>query len=155
MTYGEHAQQARRRAGLTTRQLQELSGVSRNTITLIELDRCYSALNKVLKITEALGIGLNEYFGIAPSKPHWEERGEESIGAFAKYQREHVFLLSKVDLSKRSGVNDMTIYTLETEKRQAATLTVLVLAKALGLSPDEYIGNPCPAVSRGKMETED
>lgn len=123
--------------------------MSRGTISLLEQDQCYSSLAKVMSITKVLGIGLNEYFGFRPNKPVWEERGEDGVGAFAEYLRTEVYFLTKEELARRSGVSTATIYCLETGRRDPYTLTVLLLAEALHITPDEYIGNPCLRSRKG------
>lgn len=59
---------ARVRAGMTIEQLSEASGVSRQTILNLGSGKHYGDLKTWLKLSHALGIGLDELLA-----PVWEE----------------------------------------------------------------------------------
>jgi transcriptional regulator with XRE-family HTH domain len=50
-------------------------------------------------------------------------------------------LLSQVDLAKRSGIAASTINRLEVKGQLARYVTVRKLAEALGVKPEELVGN--------------
>ncbi len=64
---GRRIQQLRESRGLTQRELQELSLVSRSYLSRIEIGQMTPSLGTVEKISEALGIGLNRFFLSQPS----------------------------------------------------------------------------------------
>lgn len=49
--------------------------------------------------------------------------------------------LSQYELSELSGVTQKTIWALEHDKNNGSVTTVELLADALGLSIDEYVGH--------------
>ncbi len=49
--------------------------------------------------------------------------------------------LSQYELADLSGVTQKTIYALEHDKNNGSVTTVELLADALGLSIDEYVGH--------------
>lgn len=49
--------------------------------------------------------------------------------------------LSQYELADLSGVTQKTIYALENNKNNGSVTTVELLADALGLSIDEYVGH--------------
>lgn len=49
--------------------------------------------------------------------------------------------LSQYDLAELSGVTQKTIWALENNKNNGSVTTVELLADALGLSIDEYVGH--------------
>ena len=49
--------------------------------------------------------------------------------------------LSQYELAELSGVTQKTIYALEHDKNNGSVTTVELLADALGLSIDEYVGH--------------
>lgn len=49
--------------------------------------------------------------------------------------------LSQYELSELSGVTQKTIWALENNKNNGSVTTVELLADALGLSIDEYVGH--------------
>jgi len=71
MTRGEHMREARRKAGLTLRQLGEKSGVQFGTIARIEQGRNNGSLATVELLADALGLSIDAYTG-------HEVKGEEN-----------------------------------------------------------------------------
>jgi transcriptional regulator with XRE-family HTH domain len=63
-----------------------------------------------------------------------------TIGEAAKEARLKKWF-SLQDLAERSGVSKNTIYRLETGRSEPSITTVELLADALGISIDEYIGH--------------
>lgn len=49
--------------------------------------------------------------------------------------------LNQYELAELSGVTQKTIYALEHDKNNGSVTTVELLADALGLSIDEYVGH--------------
>lgn len=64
MTQGEYMRRARQQAGLTIVQLSELSGVTKKTITDLELGHTsYGRLDNITLLADALGLSIDEYVG--------------------------------------------------------------------------------------------
>lgn len=64
MTQGEYMRRARQQAGLTIVQLSELSGVTKKTITDLELGHVsYGRLDNIMLLADALGLSIDEYVG--------------------------------------------------------------------------------------------
>lgn len=63
MTRGESMKRARRRAGLTLRQLEERSGIRAGTISRLEQDKQEGMLSTVSTLAAALGLSVDEYTG--------------------------------------------------------------------------------------------
>lgn len=59
--------------------------------------------------------------------------------------------LSQYELAELSGVTQKTIWALEHDKNNGSVTTVELLADALGLSIDEYVGHKVVKY-RGKKE---
>lgn len=144
MTYGQAAKRARLKSFYSVMDLSRLLGINSDAIRLLEANRRLPMLDAIQAIAKALNVSLNEYLGIQPSNYFWEEREEgESIYEFMKMQRKSRFL-SPERLALMADVSPCTIRKIESGETNPRTATVIILAKALGLSPDEYLGNPCP-----------
>ncbi len=63
MKRGEAMKRARRRAGLTLRQLEERSGVRAGTISRLERGLQAGRFSTILALAEALGLTVDEYIG--------------------------------------------------------------------------------------------
>ena len=63
MTRGEAMKKARRRAGLTLRQLEERSGVRAGTISRLERGVQLGRYATILALADALGLTVDEYTG--------------------------------------------------------------------------------------------
>ena len=70
MTRGEHMREARRKAGLSLRQLEEKSGVHYQTIWRIEQGNNNGTINIIELLADALGMSIDAYTG-------HEVKGEE------------------------------------------------------------------------------
>lgn len=144
MTYGDHAKQARRRADFSIQDLSKRAGVLEETIRRIEQGVRLSRIDTVSNIAEALGIGIDEYFGIQPRHYFWEERTGDICEHIIAQRRAQFLTVERLALM--AEVSPVTLRDIESGKTtRPLTTTVLMLAAALNLSPDEYLGNPCPA----------
>ena len=63
MNRGEAMKKARRRAGLTLRQLEERSGVRAGTISRLERGLQSARFSTILALAGALGLSVDEYTG--------------------------------------------------------------------------------------------
>ena len=63
MNRGEAMARARRKAGLSQRQLSDLSGLSKTTIARLELGLHNGSITTVELLADALGISIDEYVG--------------------------------------------------------------------------------------------
>lgn len=63
MNRGEAMKKARRRAGLTLRQLEERSGVRACTISRLERGLQAARFSTILALAGALGLSVDEYTG--------------------------------------------------------------------------------------------
>lgn len=68
MTIGEAMKAARKKAGLTQKQLAEKSGVTQPSISVYEQDERYPSLFIVTDLADALGITVDEYVGHSVKK---------------------------------------------------------------------------------------
>ena len=146
MTMGEHARLARIAAGLTVTKLAGDAGLRESNIYNIETDKRSPSLVQLVSITSVLRIGMDEYLGLPPRRPFWEERNRRttSPGEWARYLRAEKHFLSLRELSDRSGVNTQTITHFEKGRTVPRLNVLLELANAMDMSLDEYIGNPYP-----------
>ena len=147
MTYGEHARKAREAKGYgTPKALALTAGVPVSRIQTLESDAALPRLSCVLAIVSTLGIGLNEYLGFNAKDIFWPER-EGTIGEHARWIRDSRFM-TRVELESLSGVSRSTIKNIEAGSHDPHLISVILLADALGISPDEYIGQPHQAKRR-------
>ena len=63
MTRGEHMRKARRKAGLTLRELAQRSGLGYNSISQIELGKREPNIVTAELLADALGLTIDEYVG--------------------------------------------------------------------------------------------
>lgn len=63
MTMGEAAKKARKKARLTLRELEELSGYSHQTICNFENNVKTPKITTVIDLADTLGISVDEYIG--------------------------------------------------------------------------------------------
>lgn len=142
MTYREHAKQARLNAGYSLTELEKKAGLSHNVISKIERGRNLPTFHTLMAVTKALGIGVDEYFGIKPVNFQWD-RSVLDVGERTRLYRRRLEL-SVFDLADLSGIAEHTIWAIEAGRSKPTAETMLALANALGISPDEYLGLPCP-----------
>ena len=63
MTRGEHMREARLKAGLTLRELGNISGVQFVTIGRLELGKRAGSIQTIELLADALGLSIDEYTG--------------------------------------------------------------------------------------------
>ena len=63
MNYGENAKRARIRAGMTIKELSEITDIAPNTIIGFEKGRIDAKISTVEILADALGISIDEYTG--------------------------------------------------------------------------------------------
>lgn len=68
MTIGESMRAARKKAGLTQKQLADKSGIPQPTISVIERGKYFPRLLTTIDMADALGITVDEYIGHSARK---------------------------------------------------------------------------------------
>ena len=63
MTRGQHMRKARKAKGLTLREMSELTGLSYNGISQLELDKRDGSIVTIEMLADALGLSIDEYTG--------------------------------------------------------------------------------------------
>lgn len=132
--YGKLFMLARKRAKLTRRELAERLGATEKDVYFREMRDNEPRIYNAWDYADALHISIDQLIGRAPKRPkklmtprEWrEEKG-----------------LSREQLAKMTGVSRNTVDNLE---RGVSTniYNVEMLADALGLGVDEYVGHAYP-----------
>jgi transcriptional regulator with XRE-family HTH domain len=123
---GKRLSQARHAAGLTRRQVSELTGVAQGSIYMIEGGGTNAGIEILWRLTKALGLTLGELFGSAP--------GEAGTGATL---RRLANFLDQMTTNYREQVKRQAAhreYTAAMEEAMVSYLRVLEEARARLLS---------------------
>ena len=128
---GERIREARKSKGLTQQQLADIMGVSRSTITSIELGN-----NKPDSFTKNLiikSLGIEEsYFYLKPKD--LTQINNFNIGETITYFRK-CLNLTQLELAEKSFVTKDTIFKIESNKLIPRKPTLITISQALQVEP--------------------
>ena len=139
MTYGECARSARKAAGYATQQaLADACGLSWSTISALESGARLPRLSNLLKICRTLDMTPEAYLCGSPviCAPWYWSRNPNAAMRRCR-QRAGLSLMA---LAEKSGITANTIFLQENGTSDPRMHLVMILAKALGVGLDEYLG---------------
>lgn len=119
MTIGERIKQARKKKGITQKELAEAVGVAEVTIRQYEADKYSPKYDKMVKIAEALNIPVSDLLGEPrPTTPH-----DHKEARLNQLQEECGELTSTAARLRRHLHGDRTLNERYTERKLIADLT--------------------------------
>lgn len=138
MTPGECARRARIEAGLSIGELAREAAISQETLYRLERNESTLRLDTVLRLCKALDVTPEMYLrGKRFTARKWKDVPDYGWTAWAVRKRRH---MTQDALCERSGVGRKTICAFENQTRSLYTQVVMLLADALDVSLDEYLG---------------
>lgn len=132
--YGKLFMLARKRAKLTRRELAERLGATEKDVYYRENRNNEPGIFNAWDYADALGISIDQLLDRQPHRPKKTMTPQE--------WREERWM-SRRELAKRAGMCPNTVRNFENGVN-TSTYNVELLADALGLGVDEYVGRPYP-----------
>ena len=149
MTIGESMRTARKKAGLTQKQLAEKSGIPQPSISRIENDEHYPGLFTAIDLADALGITVDEYIGhsarkVSAPQPAVAESTPQKLSSNPEPFRERVRDLiyqQKISLCKfteETGIDRVNFFYRK-ESHKHCRYIHMAIAYYFGMDVEELI----------------
>lgn len=136
MTIGENVCAYRRRKELLQRELAELSGVSKATITKLEADRHWARFTTFIKLSKVLNVSIDTLVGRSGVFPRLRLGSDltfgEKIAAARKANN-----LTRAALERKADIPEKTLERWENRGIDPTICYLIAVADVLNISLDE------------------